>query len=61
MFLFHRPTYEALRAIYFPASFAMQLFYLLVICLPLVLATSWLLQKTYDSVVRSFDGDFSRP
>jgi peptidoglycan/LPS O-acetylase OafA/YrhL len=60
MFLFHRPIYETLRDIYFPDSFAMQVAYLFVICLPMVFAISWALQKTYDLMVRSFDSSFSR-
>jgi peptidoglycan/LPS O-acetylase OafA/YrhL len=53
MYLFHRPIYSMLRDIYFPANGMRQLAYLLFVCLPVVLACSYVGQKAYDKVVFS--------
>lgn len=51
MYLFHRPLYEIFRHIYAPASGAYQIVYLFVICLPLIVAISWLGQKAYNQFI----------
>lgn len=48
MYLFHRPVYIALKEIYFPDTKAMQVFYLMSICLFLVTLIAWSIQKIYD-------------
>ncbi len=49
VYLSHRPIYEVLKNLYFPQSGIWQLFYLAAICLPLIIAISWVLQKWYNT------------
>jgi len=48
VYLSHRPIYEVLKNLYFPQQGRLQIFYLAAICLPLIIAISWVLQKAYD-------------
>jgi len=52
MYLFHRPFYITLKKIYFPSTHFFQLLYLITICLPIIIVTSYGLQKKYDNVVK---------
>jgi peptidoglycan/LPS O-acetylase OafA/YrhL len=54
VYLSHRPIYEILKKLYFPQSELLQLFYLTAICLPLIIAVSWVLQKWYNSILWAF-------
>lgn len=49
MYLFHRVVYKGLHALYDPASSALGLAYLLLVCLPAVIAAAFLVQRAYDS------------
>ena len=51
VFLSHRPIYEVLKDLYFPQSGILQIFYLVAICLPLIIAISWVLQKWFDNIL----------
>ena len=51
MYLFHRPVFAVLLNLYFPTSGAPQIMYLLAICLPCIVAVSWLAQKAYDRLL----------
>ena len=48
MYLFHRPIYITLKKIYFPETYLCQVVYLVIICLPCILFSSFIIQKTYD-------------
>jgi peptidoglycan/LPS O-acetylase OafA/YrhL len=48
MYLFHRPIYVTLHALYFPEKGQLQLLYLITVCLPLMVFMSWGLQKLND-------------
>lgn len=48
MYLFHRPIYLTLKALYFPESGQFQVLYLMTVCLPAVVFISWGVQKLYD-------------
>ena len=48
MYLFHRVVYKGLHALYDPASPALGLAYLLVVCLPVVILAAFLVQRGYD-------------
>lgn len=54
MFLFHRPIFASFKKIFFPASPALQGIYLLVVCLPFIVAISWLGQKAYDQIILKY-------
>jgi len=49
MYLFHRPIYKTLKALYFPESAQFQVLYLITIGLVMVFFISWGLQKLYDT------------
>lgn len=51
MYLFHRPIYKIFRYLYFPASGAHQVLYLLLVCLPVIIVMSWLGQTVYDQLI----------
>jgi peptidoglycan/LPS O-acetylase OafA/YrhL len=51
MYLFHRPIYITLNILYFPENPLAQTAYLIFFCLPVVIFVSYLIQKTYDSVL----------
>jgi peptidoglycan/LPS O-acetylase OafA/YrhL len=48
MYLFHRPVYIDLTALYFPETEQLQVLYLSTVCLIAVVCVSWAVQKTYD-------------
>ena len=52
MYLFHRVVYKGLHALWDPASGANGLGYLLLVCLPLVIAVAFLVQSAYDWSLR---------
>ncbi|MFL6696443.1 MAG: hypothetical protein ACJ8GJ_04700 [Vitreoscilla sp.] len=52
MYLFHRPVYKGLHALWDPASGAGELGYLLLVCLPLVVAVAFVVQSAYDWSLR---------
>lgn len=54
VYLSHRPIYEVLKKLYFPQSEILQIFYLAVICLPLIIAISMVLQKWYNNIILFF-------
>jgi peptidoglycan/LPS O-acetylase OafA/YrhL len=54
VYLSHRPVYEVLKNLYFPQQGRLQIFYLAVICLPLIIAISWVLQKWYNDILLFF-------
>jgi peptidoglycan/LPS O-acetylase OafA/YrhL len=54
VYLSHRPIYEVLKNLYFPQSGIFQIFYLAVICLPIIVAISWVLQKWHDKSMLFF-------
>lgn len=51
MYLFHRPIYEILMRFHAPGHAALRLSYLVFLGLPLVVATSFAIQKLYDAVL----------
>lgn len=51
VYLSHRPIYEVLKKLYFPQSEILQIFYLGVICLPLIIVISMVLQKWYNKIL----------
>lgn len=51
MYLFHRPVYEILMEVYTPEHVAFRLFYLILLGLPLVVVTSFAVQKLYDIIL----------
>jgi len=51
MYLFHRPIFKLLKELYFPVSGFYQVIYLLTVCLPFIVAISWLAQKGYDRLI----------
>ncbi len=48
MYLFHRPIYISFVTRIFPSTPAMQLLYLVAVCLPCVVVSGFLIQKLYD-------------
>jgi peptidoglycan/LPS O-acetylase OafA/YrhL len=48
MYLFHRPVYIDLTALYFPENEQLQVLYLSTVCLVAVVCVSWAVQKAYD-------------
>jgi peptidoglycan/LPS O-acetylase OafA/YrhL len=54
VYLSHRPIYEVLKNLYFPQPGILQIFYLAAICLPLIIAISWVLQKWYNIIIMFF-------
>lgn len=48
MYLFHRPIFVTMKAIYFPSSGVAQILYLVLVCLPIIALASWILQSAYD-------------
>jgi len=53
VYLSHRPIYEVLKKLYFPQSGILQIVYLAAICLPLIIAVSWVVQRGYNNILRS--------
>lgn len=51
MYLFHRPVLEIMTRLYFPPAGAGQVAYLVLVCLPVVMALSWLVQRGYDGLL----------
>lgn len=51
MYLFHRPIYIIANKLYFPENQWLQVVYLVGVCLPCVIAFSYVVQKTYDSAL----------
>ena len=49
MYLFHRPIYTMLKALYFPENSRLQVLYLLTLGLAAVSLVSWGIQKLYDT------------
>ena len=54
VYLSHRPIYAMLKKLYFPQLEILQIFYLAVICLPLIIAIFWFLQKWYNNIILFF-------
>lgn len=54
MYLLHRPVFDVLSKVYLPQSGVSQIFYLTVICLPIIIVFSWILQKSYDKLLVLF-------
>ncbi len=54
VYLSHRPIYEVLKKLYFPQSEILQIFYLVAICLPLIISISMVLQKWYNNIILFF-------
>jgi peptidoglycan/LPS O-acetylase OafA/YrhL len=52
MYLFHRVVYKGLHALFDPASATLGLAYLLLVCLPVVIAAALLVQWAYDRSLR---------
>lgn len=52
MYLIHRPVYMIMLEMYYPATADHQLIYLVFICLPLIVALSWLVQLVYDNLMQ---------
>ena len=55
MYLFHRPVYAVLRRMYFPTSGALQIVYLVAVCLPCIVAVSAMAQRAYDRLLLKAD------
>lgn len=51
MYLFHRPFYVVIKKIYFPDSPVLQLLFLLLVCLPVIIFSTYAMQKTYDNLL----------
>jgi peptidoglycan/LPS O-acetylase OafA/YrhL len=49
MYLFHRVVYKGLHALFDPVSSALGLAWLLLVCLPVVIAVAAIVQKAYDA------------
>lgn len=52
IYLFHRPVFNSLQAIYFPETEVFQILYLLTLGFTLAALIAWCLQKSYDVVYR---------
>ncbi|NOX32295.1 MAG: acyltransferase [Deltaproteobacteria bacterium] len=52
MYLFHRPFYIAIKKVYFPSSPIPQLLFLFIICLPVIIVASFVMQKIYDNMLK---------
>lgn len=52
MYLFHRPLFQFLIQIWFPAQEPFQIAYLVFICLPVVIFFSWLTQHLYANLLQ---------
>ncbi|MBN2809034.1 MAG: acyltransferase [Deltaproteobacteria bacterium] len=51
MYLFHRPIYMVFRKIYFPTNDIAQVVYLVFFCLPIILISSYYIQKCQDNIL----------
>lgn len=51
IYLLHRPIYEIFKSLYFPEIESVQLAYLIVICLPVIVISSYVVQRLYDSLI----------
>jgi peptidoglycan/LPS O-acetylase OafA/YrhL len=51
MYLFHRPLFKIFLDLHMPRSSTREILYLLTVCLPLIIAISWLGQKAYDRLI----------
>ena len=54
MYLLHRPIYQSLKGAFFPSTGILQLFYLGLVCLPIIVFVSWVAQRFYDKVINIF-------
>lgn len=52
MYLFHRPIYKALKALYFPENGVFQILYLVGFCLVVIALTSWVFQWVNDRLYK---------
>jgi peptidoglycan/LPS O-acetylase OafA/YrhL len=52
MYLVHRPAYEMMSRWHVSSTAHGQLLYLCGVCLPVVIAASWLIQRGYDAALR---------
>ena len=51
MYLFHRPVFNVMHRLYFPEQGALQIAYLILVCLPVVVVLSYFGQKVYDQSI----------
>ncbi|MBP1731785.1 MAG: acyltransferase 3 [Deltaproteobacteria bacterium] len=56
MYLFHRPLYELMKRTYLPQGPLNQLLYLTLICVPLLIGASFLIQTGYDRLLAELSG-----
>lgn len=56
MYLVHRPILLGASSLFFPASPGAQLAWLLAVCLPVIVAFSWLVQQSYDAGIAKASG-----
>lgn len=54
MYLFHRPLYEVLKNVYFPADGMWQILYLY-FCLVIIVLVSWWIQFVYDRCLKALN------
>ena len=59
MYLFHRPFYIVIKKIYFPTDTVYQLIFLLIICLPIIIASSFFMQVAYNNVLKSLTNRYT--
>lgn len=59
MYLFHRPIYTTLTRMYFPETYLYQIIYLVVFCVPCIILSSFIIQKTYDITVDTLTNKFN--
>ena len=51
MYLIHRPVLVTMKGLYFPGTEFLQFIYLVFVCLPLIVFSSWLIQRSYDNTL----------
>jgi surface polysaccharide O-acyltransferase-like enzyme len=51
VYMFHRVVYKVLIYVYFPDSGLFQIFYLFLICLPVTILVSGMIQRIYDMIL----------
>ena len=59
MYLFHRIFYKILTHIYYPNNSVAQLLYLFLICLPIITVSSFLMQESYNNILKSLTKRFT--
>jgi peptidoglycan/LPS O-acetylase OafA/YrhL len=47
MYLLHRPLYHWMQIVWFPSAAKEQVFYLLFVCLPVIVIVAWFCQRAY--------------